>query len=870
MRPANRTSSLEVNERRSKVTRIDCGFLIVLSIVVFASSAFGQSKLDHFAIPADVQFVLNNRCMDCHGSDSAEGHVRLDNLALLPTPERLELLNKAQNQLFFELMPPGESEQPGKEERAALAVWMRSELLKHKASKLDEKLRHPAYGNYVEHDRLFSGEIKDKPFTPARQWLVSPQIFHERVNDVFKLTGRARQRSFYGVTNPFVLPEHSGVRDYDITALDGGHLLVMLSNAQWISQKQVFAAVHAGADRSKLEHPNPRDRWYPADSPNAFVAIVRQETSPADQEIVAAIHAQFDCILRRDASDDEIERYLPLLRSTIELGGNTEGLRQMLVSVLLESEFLYRQEFGSGEPDEYGRIRLSSSEAAQAISYAVGDLGPDSELRNAAEEGRLTTAKDFRREVQRLLADREYYSGPVDPGLSGKNMQSHVTTHPKLVRFFREFFGYPGALRVFKDQKRSDGYYQNPSRGTAGTPGFLIKEADRIVDLHLQRDNAVFENLLTTQEFFVYHDKDNETGRSIISEWTEAYAKLKDTDWKTDPERVITENLEFIQSMKSLRILGGKQRREFLRHMYFFGETIGKGRTPFTTVSFAHGYTYNHSPFYNLPPTPGIFRYGRIEQKNFKGLDDTEFWDYPVEQPFRIANRRGILTHPAWLIAHSSNFHTDPIKRGRWVREKLLAGHVPDVPITVDAQVPDDPHKTFRERVERVTHKGECWKCHQHMNPLGFPFEVFDDFGRYRIDEPLEYPEQLITESSNRADIFETKSVNTLGELSGTGDPELDGEVRGPFDLIDRLARSSRVRQSIIRHAFRFFMGRNEVLSDSQTLIAADNAYVDSGGSFRAVVVSLLTSDSFMYRKESYRDLPATGFIINRPDCGQE
>jgi hypothetical protein len=39
------------------------------------------------------------------------------------------------------------------------------------------------------------------------------------------------------------------------------------------------------------------------------------------------------------------------------------------------------------------------------------------------------------------------------------------------------------------------------------------------------------------------------------------------------------------------------------------------------------------------------------------------------------------------------------------------------------------------------------------------------------------------------------------------------------------------------------------MLSDSQTLIDADNAYVQSGGSFKAVVVSLLTSDSFMYRK---------------------
>jgi len=45
-------------------------------------------------------------------------------------------------------------------------------------------------------------------------------------------------------------------------------------------------------------------------------------------------------------------------------------------------------------------------------------------------------------------------------------------------------------------------------------------------------------------------------------------------------------------------------------------------------------------------------------------------------------------------------------------------------------------------------------------------------------------------------------------------------------------------------------MGRNEMLSDSQTLIDADQAYLKSGGSFNAVIVSLLSSDSFMYRKE--------------------
>ena len=86
-------------------------------------------------------------------------------------------------------------------------------------------------------------------------------------------------------------------------------------------------------------------------------------------------------------------------------------------------------------------------------------------------------------------------------------------------------------------------------------------------------------------------------------------------------------------------------------------------------------------------------------------------------------------------------------------------------------------------------------------------------------------------------------------KLVGTGDANLDGEIKDALELTERLAKSTKVRQSIIRHAFRYFMGRNEVLSDSKTLIDADQAYVQSGGSFDAVIVSLLTSDSFIYRK---------------------
>ena len=47
---------------------------------------------------------------------------------------------------------------------------------------------------------------------------------------------------------------------------------------------------------------------------------------------------------------------------------------------------------------------------------------------------------------------------------------------------------------------------------------------------------------------------------------------------------------------------------------------------------------------------------------------------------------------------------------------------------------------------------------------------------------------------------------------------------------------------------FRYFLGRNETLADGPMLVAAHKAYRDSGGSFKALLVSLLSSESFLYR----------------------
>jgi hypothetical protein len=118
------------------------------------------------------------------------------------------------------------------------------------------------------------------------------------------------------------------------------------------------------------------------------------------------------------------------------------------------------------------------------------------------------------------------------------------------------------------------------------------------------------------------------------------------------------------------------------------------------------------------------------------------------------------------------------------------------------------------------------------MDPLGLPFEMYNHAGLYRTTE-LDKP------------------VDTTGEIIDSGDPALDGKVDNAIEMIQRLAESKRVEQVFVRHAFRFWMGRNETINDAAVLQDAYRAYKDNGGSMNALLTSLLTSDAFLYRTRS-------------------
>ena len=155
----------------------------------FASAglAFAEEKL---VVPVQVEDLMANYCFDCHDEDSQKGDIRLDNLFELKLPKRLDLLNRMQEQAFFRHMPPKKKKtQPSEAERKSLVgLDVRSELKQARCLQVwKDKLRKPEYGNYVDHDKLFSGEFKELPgFTYDRRWLISEYIFNDKFDRMLK------------------------------------------------------------------------------------------------------------------------------------------------------------------------------------------------------------------------------------------------------------------------------------------------------------------------------------------------------------------------------------------------------------------------------------------------------------------------------------------------------------------------------------------------------------------------------------------------------------------------------------------------------------------------------------------------------------
>lgn len=779
-----------MNPMMSTSNQVRCFIPALLLLVSMQghSNAADAPRLTEKDEKHDKQTTFLSRfCVECHGGKKPKGDMLLTNLEGV-AKSNADTWEMVLQQIATGEMPPKKAKaQPGSGEKQEMVAWLMKALAQAGRSPRMPGGPMPTDGNLVDHDQLFSGGHNGPASSPPRFWRrsqpqydslmerlwVIPKLRYEKVH-----TRKDPVWAAYSYSQPFPSLDPANFTNYSGSVHgDTATLRALLDAGGQIAERLTSDNVAYAK-----EHQPPTAAGVPSMKRGSVWEQFKVDPPARPKEFVPFIGAK--------------------QKPTAE---------QQHAAVARVFAIILNRQPTIGDFERYGSLLSRSVEKSGALAALRGLItavivSPEFVFRmevgmgKADQHGRrMLSSTELVYAIAYALTDdgpdESLWQAARDGKLNSKAdvarqvrrilADDSIEKHRKL-RFFQEFFGYTRAVDVFKDQ----GGWKHEAQ-------YLVRDADLLVEHILKSDRQVFAELLTADRYFV------------------AYPKIK------DPKLFDALIRKTIEEAKN-SIEKSKQRKREIK--------------PGSKGKYSRAWAYTQG--YNLIPRTVHNDRGSAEMSYIRvyGIDGNTF-NWTRDQPIAVPGRRaGILTHPAWLVAHSTNFDNYVVGRGHWIRENLLAGKIPDVPIDVEAQVPDEPESTLRQRM-RVTQEEKCIRCHRRMDPLGFPFEIYDHYGHFREKE-------MVGTRKNQP-----KDIDASGAILDSGDEHLDGSIKDAIDLVHKLAKSPRVRQSFIRHAFRYWMGRNETLADSPTLIAADQAYLKHDGSFNEVIVSLLTSDSFLYRK---------------------
>lgn len=814
---------------------------------------------------------LESHCMDCHDNATRKGDFSLEDLG--PVDETNAAVWKSiWAQVSLQEMPPKKREQPEAVERLRFVDWIVGELQRTMKDKGGFRAHlDPKKGNFLSHDLLFGDLPEDIQLvptsSPARLWRVTPQEHITRLNELINTepafdpakpglrthgdavpTNHGGELKLYFGTDriikhqggtvayatavksvPVVLSSSRkhGFENYaDFHSINSAEATQILGKAENILRYMAYGPLSIARPKQITDDPStykmvgdirglPSSLVYSTKVVRPITPVHELMAHPklTAERLHAAVDYLFEALTFRPPTAEESANYVQIVKNAVAKIGKEDGVFMGLSSIFLHRDALFRPELvEAGTPDGHGRILLQDWELGLAVNHALRYIKPDEELRQAVIEGRLRTREDVKREVSRLLEDDSIRK-------------------PRVLRFFRDYFDYDLGGYICKDTNAlaetgvNTRFTQHHYRAMFDA----MASTDRLIELILQEDKNVLKRLLTTDKVVAYPSDKVYFGRlRTASERQEVVASAKKEAAKKEAAELKKAEEDLAELQSWLKANPEEARRKK-------NELTKKRRAVAAAKRKLSGNNRNRDPAdpsvaeVNLT---GSKIYARASRRSFGDHRNYNNGSMKSERVLATApegERLGILTHPSWLVSHSDAMDNHAIHRGIWIRERLLGGGIPDVPITVDAQLPDEPHHTLRERM-RVTREKYCWTCHEKMDPLGLPFEMFNHAGIYRTTE-------------------QNKAVDTSGEIIDSGDPQLDGPVANAIEMIEKLAASEHVEQVFIRHAFRFWMGRNETLNDAPVLQAAHRAYRDNNGSMNALITSLVTSDAFLYRK---------------------
>jgi hypothetical protein len=193
-------------------------------------------------------------------------------------------------------------------------------------------------------------------------------------------------------------------------------------------------------------------------------------------------------------------------------------------------------------------------------------------------------------------------------------------------------------------------------------------------------------------------------------------------------------------------------------------------------------------------------------------------------------SRAGLLTLASMLAAHPlvpTRYRA--VNRGHVVREQVLCQAVPPPQQAVKFELPPGAEKMTQQELLRAHQENPtCRGCHSLMDSIGFALEGYDLIGKLRASD----------EAGNK--------IDTSGELTAT---DVTGTFTGPKEMAEKLASSGQVRECLSGQWFRYALARNPSNDDGCSLLSVQTTLKTADGDVRKAVLSLVTSDSFRYRR---------------------
>ncbi|MCB9756363.1 MAG: DUF1592 domain-containing protein [Myxococcales bacterium] len=196
------------------------------------------------------------------------------------------------------------------------------------------------------------------------------------------------------------------------------------------------------------------------------------------------------------------------------------------------------------------------------------------------------------------------------------------------------------------------------------------------------------------------------------------------------------------------------------------------------------------------------------------------------------ASRAGLLGHGSVLASTAHSDQSSPVRRGLWVRRRLLCQELGQPPPDAGGVPEVDPDATTRERFRQHSESPGCFACHQYIDELGFGFERFDAAGRYR-------------EQENGQPVDGAGLLNDVEGL-GSGTEVQFQELRG---LADALVAADSARACFARQYYRFASGALEQSQDACAIAAVEQRWAEAGYDIRELIIAIILSPGFTQRQ---------------------